>query len=241
MPPAGPETTRRRVAGERELILQCAASICATEGYAALSVERVRDVGGIPSRRLGAHFDGCEDCFLAAIDLLSEDCVAAVRRAYEDQTDWPRGIHAALNALCAWLDNQREFACLVLIEIFSAGPVAMDWRSQKIARLANFLHSSLPPARRPSALAAEASVAGIWALLASRIVEDPKASLLPLVPTLSFVLLAPAIGPKSAAAHIEAQRGREDRSPDGAQYRPAGGPGSEGAGSRGRKEPVPGC
>jgi AcrR family transcriptional regulator len=238
--PPGPGPRAKAGRREREMILCSCANLCATDGYAKLSVERVRAVVGISPRRFSAYFDGIEACFLASIDYVSRGCIAEVRWAYESEEDWPRAICAALDALCGWLDDDQELVRLLLVEVFVAGPVAMDWRTERIASLAALAYSSLPPARRPSAVAGEASVAGAWALLASRAREDPGSSLLPLVPSLCFVLLAPVVGPRSAAAAIEALHlepaDAEDQKRSGHDRRLRATPGREG-----EKEPVPGC
>jgi AcrR family transcriptional regulator len=199
---ASPLTTVAEVPleDERALILAATARLASEDGYAALTVARVRALAGVSKRSFDAHFDGVADCFLAALETLSGRTLAAAAPHYLTADDWASGIHRMIVSLCRHLARDPRFASLAFLEVFSPGPETIRWRSEMIAKLATMLRRGAPSAQQPSEFAAEASVGAIWGVIHHFVATGRGAQLPIAAPVLSYIALAPALG---GAAAIE--------------------------------------
>lgn len=199
---------------ERALILAATARLASREGYATLTVPRVRAVAGVSRRSFDTHFEGTSDCFLATLEMLSGRTLAAAEPFYLSADDWASGIHRMIACLCQRLAHDPTFARLAFLEVFSPGPEVVRWRSETIVRLAAMLRRGASPARRPTAFAAEASVGAMWGVIHHFVATGRGAQLPMVAPMLSYIALAPALGGAAAVDSIAAEVGT-DRNPFG--------------------------
>jgi AcrR family transcriptional regulator len=183
---------------ERALILAATARLASKEGYATLTVPRVRAAAGVSRRSFDAHFEGVADCFLATLEMLSDRTLAAARPFYLTADDWASGVHRMIASLCQHLASDPTFASLAFLEVFSPGPEAIRWRSEMIAKLATILRQEAPPARQPTAFAAEASVGAMWGVIHHFVATGRGVHLPTVAPVLSYLALAPALGGAAA-------------------------------------------
>lgn len=194
---------------ERALILAATARLASEEGYATLTAPRIRAVAGVSKRSFDANFDCVADCFLATLEALSGQILAAAAPHYLGADDWASGIHRMIVCLCRHLARDRTFASLAFLEVFSPGPEAIQWRSEMIAKLATMLRRGAPPAQQPSEFAAEASVGAMWGVI-HHFVATGRAAQLPIAaPVLSYIALAPALGGAAAIEMIVAEVGED--------------------------------
>lgn len=183
---------------ERAMILSATARLAGKEGYATLTVPRVRAAAGISGHRFYAHFDGVTDCFLATLDVLSDRTLTAAEPFYLTAEDWASGVHRMIVRLCRHLAGDPDFTNLVFREIFSPGPEAIRWHSEMIAKLAAMLRRGAPPNQRPSVFAAEASIGAMWGVIHHFVAKGSGEQLPIAAPVLSYLALAPAIGGEAA-------------------------------------------
>lgn len=190
---------------ERAMILAATAKLAGKGGYATLTVPRVRAVAGVSRRSFDAHFEGVADCFLAALEMLSDRTLTAAEPSYLTADDWASGVHRMIASLCQQLAGDPTFASLVFLEVFSPGPEAIQWRSGMIARLASMLQRGAPRGRQPTVFAAKASVGAMWGVI-HHFVATGRGSQLPIAaPVLSYIALAPALGGAAAVDAITAE------------------------------------
>jgi AcrR family transcriptional regulator len=192
---------------ERALILAATARLASKEGYATLTVPRIRAVAGVSRRSFDTHFEGVADCFLATLEMLSGRTLAAAAPFYLMADDWASGVHRMIASLCRHLACDPTFAGLAFLEVFSPGPQAIQWRSEMITRLATMLRRGAPSARQPSEFAAEASVGAMWGVIHHFVATGRGAQLPIAAPALSYLALAPALGGAAAVDVIVAEVG----------------------------------
>lgn len=192
---------------ERALILAATAKLASKEGYATLTVPRVRAAAGISRRSFDTHFEGVADCFLATLETLSNRTLVAAAPLYLAADDWASGVHRMIAGLCWHLACDPTFAGLAFLEVFSPGPEAVQWRSEMIAKLATRLRRGAPQTRRPSEFAAEASIGAMWGVIHHFVATGRGAQLPIAAPALSYLALAPALGGAAAIDLITAQVG----------------------------------
>jgi AcrR family transcriptional regulator len=196
---------------ERALILAATAKLASKEGYATLTVPRVRAAAGISRRSFDTHFEGVADCFLATLETLSDRTLESAAPSYLTADDWASGVHRMIAGLCWRLARDPTFASLAFLEVFSPGPEAIQWRCEMIAKLATRLRRGAPPSRRPSEFAAEASIGAMWGVI-HHFVATGRGTQLPVAaPALSYLALAPALGGASAVDVIVAETGEVGR------------------------------
>jgi AcrR family transcriptional regulator len=192
---------------ERALILAATARLASKEGYATLTVPRVRAAAGVSRRSFDAHFEGVADCFMATLEMLSARTLAAGAPFFLMADDWASGVHRMIASLCRHLAGDPTFASLAFLEVFSPGPEAVQWRSEMIAKLARMLWRGAPPAWQPSEFAAEASVGAMWGVIHHFVATGRGAQLPSVAPVLSYLALAPALGGAAALDVILAEVG----------------------------------
>ncbi|HUC06831.1 MAG TPA: TetR/AcrR family transcriptional regulator [Solirubrobacterales bacterium] len=193
---------------ERALILAATAKLASKEGYATLTVPRVRAAAGVSRHSFDTYFEGVGDCFLATLETLSDRTLAAAAPLYLTADDWASGIHRMVADLCQHLARDPTFTGLAFLEVFSPATEAIRWRCEMIAKLARRLRRGAPPAQRPSEFAAEASIGAMWGVI-HHFVASGRGAQLPLAaPALSYLALAPALGGAAAVDAIVAEVGR---------------------------------
>ena len=204
---------------ERALVLAAVERLAAEGGYGQLTVARIRATAGVSRRSFDAHFTGVSDCFLAAYELRARRALERAARAGADAGSWQGSVHRTLAALCAHIARRPAHAALALAGTVAAGREGMRCRERLTAIAADHLRESVPPAQRPTELAAEASAGAIWGMLEHHVGAWRAGRLRQLPPTLSLLALAPAIG---APAAVEAIQGEELRMRGGRAGHPSG-------------------
>ena len=190
---------------ERTRILAATARLVASEGYGGLSERQIRLTAKISCRRFHAHFADEWEAFVGVLELLWASALAHASAAGNSACDWPQGLARAISALMGCLAADPVFARFAFVEVLVAGRRGVRGRERLIGGAAHRLIMSAPAGQRPSALEAEASVAAACAIVGHRIATGQADRLVADAPTLSFIALAPAIGPHAAAHAIAAE------------------------------------
>jgi AcrR family transcriptional regulator len=207
-PPLGEAAPVMPLGDERALILAATGRLASKEGYATLTVPRIRAAAGVSRRSFDTHFESVTDCFLATLETLSDRTLATAAPVYFSADDWASGVHRMIAGLCWYLAHDPMFAGLAFLEVFSPGPEAIQWRSDMIAKLAAKLRRGAPSTRRPSELAAEASIGAMWGVIHHFVATGRGTQLPTAAPALSYLALAPTLG---GAAAIDVISASEDR------------------------------
>jgi AcrR family transcriptional regulator len=204
-PPLPATAAELPLGDERAMILAATAKLASKEGYATLTVPRVRALAGVSGSSFYRHFDGVADCFLAMLKTLSGRTLAAAEPSFLMADDWASGVHRMIAGLCRHLAGDPAFASLAFLEVFSPGSEAIRWRSEMIAKLAAMLRREAPPAQRPTMFAAEASIGAMWGVIHHFVATGRGAQLPIAAPVLSYLALAPALGGAAAVDAISAE------------------------------------
>jgi AcrR family transcriptional regulator len=187
---------------ERERLLRAAVRLAAAEGYAALTVPQVRTDAGVSRRRFDVNFDNLEQCFLEAVETVADESVVQATAWAAQADDWSVRVCRSVLALCVKAARARPLARLTFLEILAPGRPGLQRREELVGRAAEALQASAPEERRPSSLAAEASVAAAWHIAQAEVAAGRVRKLPAIAPLLSYVILAPVLGPESASAAI---------------------------------------
>lgn len=188
---------------QRERLLAAMAHEVAVGGYRATTITGIVKTASVSTRDFYEHFEGKEDCFLAAFEAVRDHLEEVVLAAMANQPRWPDQVVAALRAVLEFLAAEPDLARLCLVEPVSATPaIAIRFREAVLAcsralesgRGESEEGSSLPPSTEDSLLGGAIS-------LASRSILAGETEQLPaLLSDLVEFTLSPYIGAERAAA-----------------------------------------
>lgn len=189
--------------GRHQRILQGMLEAVGTRGYERATVEDAISAAGVYRQAFYDSFRDKEDCYLQALDAGSAWVELAMREAAVGETAWRGQLRGALGGLLRFLDRQPTVGRALLVEIHAAGPPAMRKRSEAMERAS----IAIDRAREESdngapAIAAEAVVAGILAVLHSRLSSGLSGGFIGLLPELTYLAVLPYFGADAAAAEM---------------------------------------
>lgn len=131
----GPGLSAEAVAAHQRVRLQEAmVELVAEHGYDGFAVATLSNHASVSKRDFYKHFAGKEECFLAAYDGIVSDSVRGILAATEGEEEWRERLRLGFLAFAAQIADSPDTARLALIEVFAAGPVAVE-RMLRTSRL----------------------------------------------------------------------------------------------------------
>jgi AcrR family transcriptional regulator len=188
---------------QRERLIAGLASAVAAKGYAAVTLTDITREAKVSRRVFYANFEGKEQCFLAAFEVVLEHLRELVGEAVEPVAGWPQRAIAATRAVLAFLASEPDLARLCLVESRGAGPAVTARFNQAVGEIAPPLRqgrAERPLGERPLPDSTEDSTIGSLVSLAYRKVAAGEAAQLEdLLPDCAEFVLAPYLGPAEAS------------------------------------------
>jgi AcrR family transcriptional regulator len=187
---------------QRERLIAGLATAVAEKGYRAVTITDITKQARVSRRVFYANFEGKDECFLAAFEVVVGHIRELAAEATSDVDDWPEQALAAARAVLTFLAAEPDLARLCLVESQAAGPAVS-------ARFHRAVHEAVPYIERGRAErdaarglppTTEESTIGALAMLASRKVAAGGAGQLEqLLPEFAEFILAPYLGREQAA------------------------------------------
>jgi AcrR family transcriptional regulator len=178
-----------------------------TRGYEQTSVQDAVAEAGLYRQAFYDAFNDKEDCYLQAIDAGSAWIELAMREAAVEATTWRGQLRGALSGLLAFLEEQPAVARAVLVEVHAAGPNAVEKRTEAMERAVAMMDKAREEGDGMAPeIAAEAVVAGILAVLHTRLSANQTSGFIELLPELMYLAVLPYFGPDAAAAEMRTGR-----------------------------------
>jgi AcrR family transcriptional regulator len=186
---------------QRERLIAGLATAVAERGYRAVTITDVTKQARVSRRVFYANFEGKEECFLAAFEVV----VGHVRQLAAEEAagadGWAEQAVATARAVLRFFAAEPDLARLCLVEPQAAGPVVS-------ARFHEAVHEAVPYIERGRGERAserelppttEESTIGALAMLASRKVAAGEAEALEdLLPEFAEFILSPYLGAEAA-------------------------------------------
>jgi AcrR family transcriptional regulator len=167
--PRGPHSLSREevAASQRARMLLAMANAAAEKGYPHATVADVIAAAGVSRATFYEHFADKEDCFVAAFDAGVEIMLAAMEDTLAGAEGTPvERLDDVLAAYLGLLAAEPAFARVFLVEVYAAGPRAIERRAELQQRFVDSIAGVLETDER---FACEALVAAISSLVTSRI------------------------------------------------------------------------
>ncbi len=202
--------SREQVAhNQRERLIAGLASAVAEKGYRAVTITDVTKQARVSRRVFYENFEGKDECFLAAFEVVVGHIRDLAAEAAADIEDWPERAISVARAVLAFLASEPDLARLCLVESQAAGPVVSARFHEAVHEVVPYLEQGRAERAGERELPAttEESTIGALVMLASRKVAAGEAEQLEeLLPELAEFILAPYLGAEDAArlAHSQA-------------------------------------
>jgi AcrR family transcriptional regulator len=202
--PGGDQNVSRSfvVHSQRERILDAVANLTAAHGYAELKVEDIAEQAAVSLNAFYEHFAGKEDAFLVAYEIGHAKALGCAERAYAGEDDWRLGVRAGLRALFDFLAAEPSFAHIALVDALIATARTAERSYIGVDGLARMLVPGLEeaPGQSPRApVTIEVIAGGIFDLCLHYAFQGRIGELPELVPSATYIALAPFVGSKEAA------------------------------------------
>jgi AcrR family transcriptional regulator len=191
------------VTGKQQRILQGMLEAVGTQGYERATVQDAIAAAGVYRQAFYDSFRDKEDCYLQALDAGSAWVELAMRDEAADETTWRGQLRGALTGLLQFLDRQPAVGRALLVEVHAAGPLAVQKRTEAMERAS----AAMDLAREESgdgapAISAEAVVAGILAVLHTRLAARRTNGFARLLPELMYLSVLPYFGADVASVEM---------------------------------------
>lgn len=186
--------------GKRERILQGMLQAVGAKSYEEVVVEDATSRADLDEQAFYEFFADKEDCYLQAIDAGSAWVELAMREEAAGGADWREHLRSGLTGLLRFLDEQPDVGRALLVEVHTAGPRAVGKRTEAMERAVVMMDLAREESGGAApAIAAEAVVAGILAVLHKRLAASTAESFMRLLPELMYLSVLPYFGPEAAA------------------------------------------
>jgi AcrR family transcriptional regulator len=183
---------------QRERLLNGVVEAVAEHGYNATTIAAISKAAKISRRTFYEYFEGKEDCFGAAYEMIEAHILDSMLAAPGAGEEWPDRVRARLAALLDVLARDPAVARCFLVEPLAAGgEVAARYR-EAMGLIAATLRPEPPPSQLNMEVRDQALVGGIATLIVRRLNNAGPARLPDLLPDLTELALAPYVGREEA-------------------------------------------
>jgi AcrR family transcriptional regulator len=213
MPDVGspPNATRLDLVNspKREKILIGMLEEVGSKGYDATSVRTVLDRTGLYRQAFYDNFADKDSCYLAAFDAGAARIETLARAAAASEETWRGKLRAALGAVLDFLDTEPDVGRALIVEVHAAGPEALARRAAAMKQVTDFIDLArleVTGSESPPAIAPEGIVAGIHAVVHSRLSTGASEGFRQLLPEFMYFAVLPYFGVEAASAEMQAAR-----------------------------------
>jgi len=194
---------------KREKILEGMLEAVGAEGYDTTSVRTVLNRTGLYRQAFYDNFADKDACYMAALDMGIARLEALMAHAAASAESWRGKLRAGLGALLDYLDAEPDVGRGLIVEVHAAGPEALARRAEAMKRVADFIDLARVEAdesESPPQIAPEGIVAGIHAVVHSRLSTGATDGFRALLPEFMYFAVLPYFGAEAASAEMQAAR-----------------------------------
>jgi AcrR family transcriptional regulator len=208
VPPQAPPAPAAFLARDdkRARVLGSVVHLTLDEGYSKLTDPQIAQFAGISTEAFHKQFHSKEECFLAVLDEFVAEVLDAVRPRLESASSWPEAVQRAMSAFVEYFVGHQALIRIAFVDLFEVGPAMIGRMTRAVDEFAKLLTDSAPEPRRGPAVAREAVTGAVWGIVSGYVSNERIVRLPGLVEQLTFIVLAPYLGPKAAAEAILAAR-----------------------------------
>ena len=192
--------------GKRQRILQGMLEAVGRKGYERATVQDALAAAGLDRHAFYDSFVDKEDCYLQSVDAGCAWVELAMREEAAGQVAWREQLRGALSGLLRFLDERPEMGRALLVEVHAAGGRAVAKRAEALERASSLMDLAREESdNRAPAISAEATVAGILAVLHNRLSAHQADGYTELLPELMYLAVLPYFGPEVAREEMQGE------------------------------------
>jgi AcrR family transcriptional regulator len=189
----------------RTRIIQATAEVMMAKGYAAATVADIVATAGVAREVFYEHFRDKQHAFLEAQQHPTQYILDTCAAAYFAADRWPERVWSGLRALLELIAANPAISHLRLVECYAAGPDAIR-RAEEITRVFTIYleegYRCTPKAEALPRLCSQAIGGSIFEIVQRHVARGDFAGLLRRLPQLTYISIAPFVGPQTAVAEI---------------------------------------
>lgn len=194
---------------KREKILAGMLEEVGSAGYDSTSVRTVLARTGLYRQAFYDNFSDKDECYRVAFagGVARLEALAAAAAASEET--WRAKLRAGLGAVLDFLDAEPDVGRALFVEVHAAGPEALARRAEAMKKAADFIDLArleAAEADSPPPIAPEGIVAGIHAVVHSRLSTGAEEGFRGLLPEFMYFAVLPYFGAEAASAEMQAAR-----------------------------------
>jgi AcrR family transcriptional regulator len=193
-----PLAERQANAAPTDRLLRSLAATVSEKGYPAATVAEIVERASTSQRTFYEHFANKEDALLAALDSGSALMLASTLPAFRRAPDWRQAVRGAYAGMFAFGVEEPEYSRLGAVEMYAAGRRALETRDRVVEQLELLLQPGYELAPETPAIAAEAIGGAVYSMVYEHVRSKGPETLPELVPTATYITLAPFIGAAAA-------------------------------------------
>lgn len=177
----------------------------AEHGYEKTSVSLVCSQAKVSRRTFYETFPSFEECFLAVLDDGMETMAAVMVAGFEGEGDWLDALLRAEAAVLGHLDDDPQFARVLLVDALGAGSWALGRRQDNVTALRDLvverfkdtpLGGDFPP------MAASGVMASLLGIMHEHLLHREPAPLITLLGPLMGVIVTPYLDTEDVAREV---------------------------------------
>jgi AcrR family transcriptional regulator len=186
---------------QRERLIAALAEAVAEKGYAAVTLTDIVKQAKVSRRVFYANFEGKEQCFLSAFEVVVDHLRELIVAAVEGIGNWPQQAIAATRAVLGFLASEPDLARLCLVESRAAGPAVAARLNEAVGEMAPLLRqgrAERPEGKRLPDSTEDSTIGSLVSLIHRKIAAGEAVQLEQLLPDCAELVLLPYLGPAEA-------------------------------------------
>ncbi|MGN6372417.1 MAG: TetR/AcrR family transcriptional regulator [Solirubrobacteraceae bacterium] len=188
---------------KRSLLMDSLVQLSLDEGYVNISDADIARHAGTTTESFHREFNIKDECLLAVVDEFAAEALDAVWSATRLCDSWPEAVQTGVRALIGFCAAHPGLVRLTFVDVFDSGNGVAERLRGLMDGFLKVMTRGVPDPQRAPAVAAEAILGAVWAILSSYAPHDRLRYLPCLVDHLTYLILAPYIGPRAAVEAIE--------------------------------------
>lgn len=194
---------------KREKILVGILEEVGASGYDATSVRTVLDRTGLYRQAFYDNFADKDACYEAAFEAGIAWLEGLARAAAASEGSWSGQFREGLGAVLEFFDAEPDIGRALVVEVHAAGPQPLAKRAETMKRATDFIDlARREPGGSDStpSIAPEGIVAGIHAIVHSRLSTRANDGFRELLPEFMYFAVLPYFGAEAARSEMQAAR-----------------------------------
>lgn len=184
--------------GNRTVLLRAVTKLATSGDHQTPTLTKLLKTAGVSKRVFHSNFSSPEECLVEAAKLRADDVLACIQECCESAPTLEEGSYRAVATLCSWVTSDKALASLCFDASVASGISGMHFRQATTYELTAVLADQLETVYRADRSTVQIAAGSTWGMIQNHVTSGRARDLRRKAPALTYLLLAPIIGPASA-------------------------------------------